>query len=64
MEVEIKTKKETAKYCSGDRYGMLMLTGKSYVSEIKRRMVESICDCGNVTFKRLERLIIKWFITE
>lgn len=40
-------------YYSGQTYGMLMLTGKSFQREIdSRKMVEVICDCGVIRFSR------------
>lgn len=43
-------------FCSGDMYGKLMLTGKSYIDR-GHKTVEYICDCGAIKWVRLESLI-------
>lgn len=42
-------------YNSGDRYGQVMLTGKAYLKD-GMRMVEYICDCGNIRWGLLYSL--------
>lgn len=43
-------------YSSGDMFGNLMLTGKSYLNDNKIRYVEFICVCGEAKFSRLTAL--------
>jgi hypothetical protein len=48
---------------SGDLYGGIMLTGKSYSmikSGRKRRFVECICECGNLFFASFDSLRSKY----
>lgn len=43
---------------SGDRYGRLILTGKSYIVD-HRRVVEYICDCGTIGFGSFSALRLR-----
>jgi len=46
-------------YQSGDKYGYLTLTGKSYMKPVKAgsiRYVECICICGKIWFTLLQKL--------
>src|ERR1700690_13838 len=40
-------------FISGDKFSMLTLTGKSYMDKNFNRIVETVCDCGNISWKRL-----------
>lgn len=40
------------KYNSGDKYNKLTLTGKAYRTKSSRLFVETICECGTISFKK------------
>lgn len=53
------TTTDTNLYCSGDKYGHVLLTGKSYMKPRKggtKRYVECICKCWNVFWTRFDGL--------
>lgn len=47
---------KTYEHISGKRYDMLMLTGKCYMKK-SGKMVECICDCGNIKWVRFNHLV-------
>lgn len=49
-------RKNESKYESGDKYGFVMLTGKSYIGDHYNRYVEFICECGTIKWARFYSL--------
>lgn len=53
----VKNKRKLIAYESGNRYGRLTLTGKTYLNLKSRRLFEVICDCGKIKWLTISSLI-------
>lgn len=54
---EVQKRPNNIKYKSGDIYGNLLITGKSFRGNNGVRYVEAICDCGHIGFHRLKGVV-------